>query len=97
VLFQAKHLSVKTGEDLLAFLSFFVRSLGHGMEISTKISTALLWSIIPLPPMVCPVFLFALLVEAFTLLEACILAPVAIYASLITLIDKHNYVEMLFL
>ncbi|KAG0890367.1 hypothetical protein G6F34_012594 [Rhizopus arrhizus] len=40
VLFQAKHLSVKAGEDLLAFLSFFVRSLGHGMEIPTKISTA---------------------------------------------------------
>ncbi|EIE87366.1 hypothetical protein RO3G_12077 [Rhizopus delemar RA 99-880] len=40
VLFQAKHLSVKAGEDLLAFLSFFVRALGHGMEIPTKISTA---------------------------------------------------------
>ncbi|KAG1485033.1 hypothetical protein G6F53_014005 [Rhizopus delemar] len=40
VLFQAKHLSVEAGEDLLAFLSFFVRALGHGMEIPTKISTA---------------------------------------------------------
>ncbi|EIE82403.1 hypothetical protein RO3G_07108 [Rhizopus delemar RA 99-880] len=40
VLFQAKHLSVKAGEDLLAFLSFFVRTRGHGMEIPTKISTA---------------------------------------------------------
>ncbi|EIE82993.1 hypothetical protein RO3G_09601 [Rhizopus delemar RA 99-880] len=40
VLFQAKHLSVQAGEELLAFLSFFVRALGHGMEIPTKISTA---------------------------------------------------------
>ncbi|KAG1176961.1 hypothetical protein G6F35_016429 [Rhizopus arrhizus] len=40
VLFQAKHLSVEAGEELLAFLSFFVRALGHGMEIPTKISTA---------------------------------------------------------
>ncbi|KAG1271047.1 hypothetical protein G6F65_012676 [Rhizopus arrhizus] len=40
VLFQAKHLSVKAGEDLLAFLFFFIRSLGHGMEIPTKISNA---------------------------------------------------------
>ncbi|KAG1535650.1 hypothetical protein G6F49_013131 [Rhizopus delemar] len=31
---------VEAGEDLLAFLSFFVRALGHGMEIPTKISTA---------------------------------------------------------
>ncbi|KAG1040377.1 hypothetical protein G6F43_012294 [Rhizopus delemar] len=40
VLFQAKHLSFEAGEDLLAFLSFFVRALGQGMEIPTKISTA---------------------------------------------------------
>ncbi|KAG1247913.1 hypothetical protein G6F65_019908 [Rhizopus arrhizus] len=40
VLFQAKHLSVQAGEELLAFLSFFVRALGHDMEIPTKISTA---------------------------------------------------------
>ncbi|EIE77528.1 hypothetical protein RO3G_02232 [Rhizopus delemar RA 99-880] len=40
VLFQAKYLSVEAGEDLLAFLSFFVRALSHGMEIPTKISTA---------------------------------------------------------
>ncbi|KAG0862312.1 hypothetical protein G6F16_012628 [Rhizopus arrhizus] len=39
VLFQAKHLSVEAGEELLAFLSFFVRALGHGLEIPT-ISTA---------------------------------------------------------
>ncbi|KAG1530744.1 hypothetical protein G6F49_013853 [Rhizopus delemar] len=38
VLFQAKHLSVKAGEDLLAFLSFFVRALGHGMEIPTVVN-----------------------------------------------------------
>ncbi|KAG1225752.1 hypothetical protein G6F67_009217 [Rhizopus microsporus] len=40
VLFQAKYLSVQAGEELLAFLSFFVRALGHDMEIPTKISTA---------------------------------------------------------
>ncbi|KAG1053689.1 hypothetical protein G6F43_004258 [Rhizopus delemar] len=40
VLFQAKHISVQANEDLLAFFSFFVRVLGHGMEVPTKISTA---------------------------------------------------------
>ncbi|KAG1606074.1 hypothetical protein G6F44_013887 [Rhizopus delemar] len=79
VLFQAKHLSVKAGEDLLAFLSFFVRALGHGMEIPTKISTA------------------RNMVNYSKATDACILAPVDMYASLTTLIDKHNHVEMLFL
>ncbi|KAG1392137.1 hypothetical protein G6F60_012214 [Rhizopus arrhizus] len=40
VLFQAKHLSVQAGEDLLAFFSFFVGVLGHGMEVPTEISIA---------------------------------------------------------
>ncbi|KAG1140458.1 hypothetical protein G6F37_012973 [Rhizopus arrhizus] len=40
VLFQAKHLSVQASEDLLAFFSFFVGVLGHGMEVPTKISIA---------------------------------------------------------
>src|SRR6478735_8589231 len=71
--------------------------LAMGWRFLQKSLLPVLWSIIPLPAMVCPVFLFVLLVEPFTLLEACILAPVAMYASLTTLIDKHNHVEMLFL
>ncbi|KAG1040152.1 hypothetical protein G6F43_012345 [Rhizopus delemar] len=90
VLFQAKHLSVKAGEDLLAFLSFFVRSLDHSIEIPSKISTARTMVNYSSAIVVSLVSLFALLVEAFTLLEACILAPVSMYASLTILIDKHN-------
>ena len=96
VLFQAKHLSVEAGEELLAFLSLFV-PLAMAWRFLQRSPLLVPWSIIPLPVVVSPVSLSVLFAEVSMTREVCIPDYALLSGLQTTPTDKSAHVVIHFL